>query len=61
MENIIKLAISNSELVWNQSNREIKSDLEIPLAPSTFPSKAKYLCESGVDLVCSLTSKPSSG
>jgi hypothetical protein len=61
MKNAVKLTVSCSEIEWNQQNRESVANLGIPQTLSTFPSKAKHLCESGVDLVCGITSKPSSG
>lgn len=61
MENAVKLTVSCAEIEWSQQNRENVANLRIPQTPSAFPSKAKHLCESGVDLVCGITSKPSSG
>lgn len=61
MKNTVKLIASTSEIEWNQQKRKIIADLSIPKTPSTFPNNFRHLCESGVDLICGVTSKPVSG
>lgn len=46
---------------WNKQTKTVDLDLRIPQTVSIFPNKERHLCESSVDLICSIISRPCSG
>lgn len=60
MKNANKIAFPKLEVEWKQPTISVRN-LPIPLKISIFANKKKNLCESGVDLICSSTSRPCSG